>query len=297
MLYQSLRRSCLTLAFVALLVVPVWHLGRIDVEGAGLAGEGRWAGLARELELSTITPPVLGTPWSIEVLGVEFLDPLAGLSLLSAGRAGPGVLLALVPTVLAVALLGRFFCGWLCPYVPILAASNAIRGLVAKVGIALPDKQLGRATPFVVLLSVLLLTVVGGSVIAPLVYPPSILGRQLFRAVYFGSIGGGVVVIVLAFALDTFVSRVGFCRFLCPGGALFRIIGVASPVRVKREIHRCDDCGDCDLACSLGQSPMTDRLDSGCERCGKCVAACPRDALRLAPGRPAALISRGGREL
>ena len=38
----------------------------------------------------------------------------------------------------------------------------------------------------------------------------------------------------------------------------------------------------CDVVCNLGQRPMTDQLDSGCERCGKCIAACPTDALKLA---------------
>ena len=69
-------------------------------------------------------------------------------------------------------------------------------------------------------------------------------------------------------------------------GALFRIIGVASPVRVRRDAAICDSCGACDLACSLDQSPMTDRLDSGCERCAKCVAACPCSALRMTAGSP-----------
>jgi ferredoxin-type protein NapH len=198
--------------------------------------------------------------------------------------------------LLLVVVLGRFFCGWMCPYVPILAASDATRTLLARLGMNLPDMKLDRGTPFVVLLCVLLLTAIGGAVIAPLVYPPAVIGRQLFRAVFFGGIGAGSLFIVLTFAFDTFVSRAGFCKYLCPGGALFRVLGVVSPVRVKRDPQACESCATCNLVCNLEQSPMTDGLDSGCERCGKCVAACPNDALRMTAGRPVAvLIHRGGK--
>ena len=61
-----------------------------------------------------------------------------------------------------------------------------------------------------------------------------------------------------------------------------------APTRVT---DACDDCGACDLACSLDQSPMTDRLDSGCERCAKCVSACPCNALRMTAGRPLLTLS------
>jgi ferredoxin len=31
---------------------------------------------------------------------------------------------------------------------------------------------------------------------------------------------------------------------------------------------------------------MTDRLDTGCERCGKCIAACPTKALSFKVAAP-----------
>ncbi len=63
---------------------------------------------------------------------------------------------------------------------------------------------------------------------------------------------------------------------------MFSLLGAASPVRVVRDPARCTDCTVCDVVCNLGQHPMTDKLDSGCERCGKCISACPTDALKFA---------------
>lgn len=286
MFYQPLRRICLTLSFGLLLVVPLWNLAAIDGAGAG-----RWAELAEQVVPPTLAPPLVGTLWSADVLGFEIMDPLAGLSLLVTGRADLSIWFAVLPAVLAVAVLGRFFCGWLCPYVPLLAAANSIRHIAARLGVRLPDKRMDHRAPFIVLFCFLLITAVGGAVIVSLVYPPAIMGRQLFRVVYFGGLGGGAIVLALALLVDTFVTRAGFCTYLCPGGALFRIIGVASPIRVQRDAATCDSCGACDLACSLDQSPMTDRLDSGCERCAKCVAACPCGALRMTAGSPLLSLS------
>lgn len=289
MLYQWLRRTCLALSCAALFAVPAWHAAGLRGGGAGPpagpggldpAAGGAWAP----------DPSVVGTPWSFRISGVELLDPLAGVSLLLTGGGAAAILVAILPWVVLVALLGRFFCGWLCPYVPVLAAANGLRALLGRLGAAPPDLHPGRAAPFVLLFCVLLLSAAGGAVLAPLVYPPAILDRQVFSAVFYGGLGAGSAVIVLAFLIDAFLSRAGVCRWLCPGGALFRVIGVASPVRVRRDREACDECGTCEEVCSLAQSPMTDRLDSGCERCGKCVASCPSGALRLRVGKPIGVL-------
>jgi ferredoxin-type protein NapH len=184
----------------------------------------------------------------------------------------------------------------LCPYRPLHALSEAARTGLARLGFRPPDLRMDRATPFAILAGVLGLTAVSGAVVAPLVYPPAILGREIFRWVFFGSVGFGAVAIGLIFLFETLVSRGGFCNYVCPGGALFRLVGLASPVAVRRDPELCTDCGTCDEVCSLRQSPMTDGLDSGCERCGSCVAACPTAALKLRPSRPLLTLIGAGRK-
>ena len=78
MYYQLLRRSCLAMTLAALVAVPAWHLGNL-YEVAGLVGAGPWARLADATGLSGAAPRILGVLWSVETLGVELLDPLAGL--------------------------------------------------------------------------------------------------------------------------------------------------------------------------------------------------------------------------
>ena len=150
-------------------------------------------------------------------------------------------------------------------------------------------------TARVVLVGSVAVTAVFGVVLVPLIYPPAIIGREVFRAVFYGSFGAGALVVGGAFLFDTFVSRAGFCRSLCPGGAMFSALSSLSPLRVTREVPKCTDCTVCDVVCNLGQKPMTDKLDEGCERCGKCIASCPTKALSWSVARPPLLRGPGER--
>lgn len=224
---------------------------------------------------------VLGAPWSVSILGLELTDPLAALGLTVAGRATAAVVVGALPLLALVALLGRYFCGWLCPYAPLVAASDAARVLLEKRGVRLPDVKLSPRIAVAVLAATVVVTAVAGTQIAALVYPPSVLGRAAWKLVATGSAGAGALVVVVAFLFDTFVARAGFCRALCPGGALFRLLGAASPVRVVRDAATCTQCTICDEVCRMAQSPMTDVVGGGCDRCARCVSACPTGSLEL----------------
>lgn len=284
--YRWLRHASLALSLLLVVGLPLWHLRAVSAASGGLSGGGPWARLAEALRLPAGAPPVVGAPAAIDLFGLELIDPLLALGVAFAHGLGGSLLLVALPALVLVALLGRFFCGWVCPYVPLLAASNALRWLLGRLGWKLPDHRLPRRTSLVVLVAVLAVSALLGTQVAPLLYPPSLIGREVFRAVFFGSFGAGALVVGAAFAFDTLVSRAGFCRSLCPGGALFALIGSASPIRVKRDAARCTDCTVCDVVCNLGQRPMADRLDAGCERCGRCVSACPTGALTLGLAKP-----------
>lgn len=293
--YQWLRRSSLGLSVLLVVGLPLWQLRAVGAASGGLASGGAWWWLAGALGLPATPPPAVGAPAAIALFGLELVDPLLTLGVAISHGLRSTLLLVALPALALVGVLGRFFCGWVCPYVPLLAASNALRWLLGRSGLKPLDIRLPRRTNLAVLVAVLGATAVLGTQVAPLVYPPCLIGREAFRAIFFGSFGAGALVVVGAFAFDSFVSRAGFCRSLCPGGALFSLLANASPIRVKRDASRCTDCTVCDVVCNLGQQPMTDRLDAGCERCGKCVSACPTGALALGLARPTAAASTEAR--
>jgi ferredoxin-type protein NapH len=284
--YQWIRRVFLGFSVLLTIGLPMWHLHALDVEGAGLAADSRWAVLSRWLPATP--PPFLGAPTSVWVGFFELVDPLEALATAMFRGASWNLVWTVLPGVALVVLLGRFFCGWACPYLPVLAASNAARWLLLRLGLPTADVKLPRLTSRVVLVGVLLVGSVLGVQLVPIVYPPAVIGREVFRAVFYGSLGAGGLLVVAAFLFDTFVSRAGFCRSLCPGGAMFATLGTLSPIKVHNERSKCTDCTVCDVICNLGQSPMQNKLDAGCERCGKCIASCPTKALSwklVVPGR------------
>ena len=262
--YQWVRRSCLALAVAYVVAVPFAHRSSGEAYVRGVGGD---------------VPPLVGAPWSVRLFGLELLDPLAAVGLLSSGIIDAKIWIAAAPLLLLVALLGRFFCGWMCPYLPVLASSNALRDLLASRGWAPSSRPLPKRTALAGLVVLLVAGAIGGTQLAPLVYPPSVIGREVFRAVFFGGAGAGALVIAFAFVLDTFVARAGFCNDLCPGGAVFRVLGAKSVVRVKRQPSACTHCTACNVVCNARQAPMEDGMNSGCDRCGLCISVCPTGAL------------------
>ena len=275
--YQRVRQAFLGFSVLLTVGLPLWHLRALEAEGAGLAADSRWASVASWLPATP--PPFFGAPTSVWVGFFELVDPLLALATALFRGGSWNLVWTVLPGVALVVVLGRFFCGWACPYLPVLAASNAARGLLTKLGIPTADVKLPRVTSRVVLVGVLLVGSVLGVQLVPLLYPPAVIGREAFRAIFYGSLGAGSLLVAAAFVFDTFVSRAGFCRSLCPGGAMFSTLGALSPIRVHNERSKCTDCTVCDVICNLGQSPMQNKLDSGCERCGKCIASCPTQAL------------------
>lgn len=281
--YQWARRIFLTFSVGLTFILPLWHLRAMDVESAGIAADSSWAKVAKVMP--DTAPPFVGAPTSVWVGLFELVDPLESLAVALFHGVTWNWVWTVLPGVLLVVIFGRFFCGWACPYLPVLAASNAMRWVLTRLGVPLLDVRVPRVTSRVVMVGVLLIGALTGTQLVPLVYPPAVIGREVFRAIFYGSLSVGVFMVVAAFLFDTLVSRAGFCRSLCPGGAMFSTIANLSPIRVYNDRSKCTDCTACDVICNLGQSPMTNALDSGCERCGKCISACPTDALSftLAP--------------
>ena len=211
---------------------------------------------------------------------MKLSDPLAVLSQAAAGLTlhWPFLLTALIPVALTV-VLGRFFCGWLCPATLLYELNSNFAAWLRWAGLRAGNRHFDKRIKYLVLALGLILSMLTGSVLTAAVYPPAIIGREIYYAVAFGGFGAGAVFFMGTLLFDLLVARRGFCRYLCPGGALYSLLGRYRLVRVRRIAETCNDCAKCNAVCEFELDPLHDRFGQECNNCTACIAICPVDAM------------------
>ena len=240
-------------------------------------------------------------PWLVRPDVVDGFLPIAGgLGLrawLGQGLTDPHHPAATVTVLvlsLSALLLGRAFCAWFCP---LGLVGEWLHGLRSRLlpGEWTPPRWLDavlRGQKFLVLgflLFIILLAVPAAALPGYLASPYHQAADMKMGAFFFNLtlISGLCLGWVL---LLTATFRQGFCRYLCPYGAWFALLGLLTPLRIRRDPDRClrsagHDCDKCSRACpsriQVHQLIAVQSLE--CTSCQSCVAACPKraDALHL----------------
>ncbi len=226
---------------------------------------------------------VKGNTWSGTLFGLKLSDPLAVVSQIAAGLTvyWPFVLTALIPVAFTV-VLGRFFCGWLCPATFLYELNTNLGAWLRRAGLRVGTRRFDKRFKYLALGLGIVISAVSGTVAMAAIYPPAIIGREIYYAVALGGFGAGTAFFVLTLLFDLLVTRRGFCRYLCPGGALYSLLGRYRAVRIQRIAQTCNDCAKCNAICEFGLDPMRDDFGQECNNCSACIAVCPTDALTFA---------------
>ncbi|UCE88106.1 MAG: 4Fe-4S binding protein [Pseudomonadota bacterium] len=292
---NRLRWLTLSLVFALLVLLPFLHLYQTYVAAHAydfLAPGERLIYDAMEWLTGPFTSDpardldaIKGTTWSGNFFGLALSDPLALAGHIAASLSlhWAFVLSALIPVV-ATIIFGRFFCGWICPATFIYELNETFAAWLRRAGVPLGDRRLSKRLKYVVLGAGLVLCAVSGSVIFAAIYPPALVGREIYYAIAQGGFGVGAVFFLLTLLFDLLVARRGFCRYLCPGGALYSLLGRYRLFRIRRIVHNCNDCVKCNVVCEFGLDPMRDGFGQECNNCSACIAVCPVDALTFKVG-------------
>jgi len=221
-----------------------------------------------------------GTTWSGKFFSYSISEPLAVAGQMAASKEVYWVFIAtsLIPLLLTM-LLGRFFCGWICPATLVYELADNFSSWLRRRTIKVAKRKLNRRIKYWVLLIDLIISAGYGSVVFTLFYPPLLIGRELNYVIAFGSFSFGIIFIMVTLLFDMFVVRRGFCRTLCPGGALYSLLGKFRVLRIQRNVRSCNDCAKCNAACQFGLDPMHDSFGLECNNCSACIQACPEDSL------------------
>jgi len=286
------------------------------------------------------------------------LDPLVGLGTLLTTRTLYAGLLWGLATVVLTILLGRFFCGWLCPFgtihqfVGYLARRK--RTIKAKVALnryhsaqslkywilvflltmavaelVIEAMRLPRATPvgFAVLLAsglagAIVLTmrqarlnakktigaafIVGGGWVLisflfyadwrpvaslqiglldpiPLVYRSinltllPLIDRTTLAASSSPRLYAGIWLIASIFVVAVLLNLIRprfYCRFVCPLGALFGVLGRFAIWRIGKSREECTNCHLCEKNCEGACQPTSQIRMAECVLCLNCIEDC-----------------------
>ncbi|MFO8083231.1 MAG: 4Fe-4S binding protein [Desulfobacterales bacterium] len=273
-----------------------------------------------------ITTTLGGKWWQLRGWPVNWiieLDPLVGLgTLLSTGTLYAGLLWGLL-TVLVTIMIGRFFCGWVCPF----GAIHQFAGFCAKHRKSLDYKvAINRYSPwqsFKYLLLFFFLAAVfidlagivapghpllAGSLQIGLLDPICLLYRSVnltILSIVDGSVvhlsasrrfydGAWVIgtIFMAAIFLNFFRPRF-YCRYICPLGALFGILSRFAVYRIGKARAECSNCELCEKHCEGACSPTSQIRINECVLCMNCINDCRHNlmAYRIYPSESGEQVS------
>ncbi len=290
---NKLRWLSLGLVFLLLILLPYLHMYQTYVAAHGYDLLSHSEKMIYDA-MAWLTGPftqnpaqdldaIKGNTWSGTFFGWQLSDPLAVVSQIAAGLTlyWPFILTAFIPVVLTL-LLGRFFCGWICPATFLYELNTNLAAWAHRVGLPVGNRHFDRRFKYLVLATGLILSSVTGSVVVAAVYPPAVVGRELYYGIALGGFGAGSIFFVMTLLFDLLVARRGFCRYLCPGGALYSLLGRFRLLRIQRIVSDCNDCAMCNAVCEFELDPLHDGFGQECNNCTACIAVCPTDALGFA---------------
>jgi MauM/NapG family ferredoxin protein len=242
--------------------------------------------------------------------GVFFaLDPLILLQHLAATHTVLlYALVALIPLALTL-VLGRFFCGWVCPFGAIHEFITWIGSKRQKPG-SRPDRNLLRIKYLV--LTTVIVAALAGTPLGGWLDPFALLTRSTTAAIEpaassvvrngWARVSAQPVLIGAIFLLVILLNiwrRRFFCTTLCPLGALYGLFGRFSLLRFEAT-SECAECRSCTSRCTYNGGPSKEHIKSECDLCFACVADCPEGYVKVkfgAPTKPAAKLDLGRRRL
>lgn len=191
--------------------------------------------------------------------------------------------------------LGRFVCGWLCPF-------GLVQDLLHKIPVFHKKKRLpfhnilkyGKYIVLVFLVCIGSLLLFGGFAKVPAFCKFLCPSGTLFGAVPLlvaneslrGQTGGlfywklGVLLFIMFLSVKVYRP---FCQYLCPLGAVYGWFNRFSLVQIQWDEEACISCMACEKACPVALSRSEISQSPECIRCGKCAEACPAKCLSWKP--------------
>ena len=222
------------------------------------------------------------------------LDPLVAIGTILTEHALYGPLLWALLTVVLTIILGRFFCGWVCPFGSLhhFVGFLAHRKKTLAQKVRLNKYRKAQSIKYFVLVFFLAMAAfpsIAATLQTGLLDPIPLITRSfnlvllpiVDRAANLVSVtdrfyeGAWLVfaIFLTAVLLNLAVPRF-YCRFICPLGALFAVISRFAVWRIGKSQSECVNCKLCEKSCEGACEPAGNIRISECVLCFNCRQDC-----------------------
>lgn len=189
-------------------------------------------------------------------------------------------------------LLGRWVCGFLCPF-------GLLQELIHKIPLPFKKPKLWRGfkylkyiilAVFVFILPITLTNYagMGKPAFCEFICPagiiegcfPLMLANESLRSMIGILFSTKLTICILVIILCIFFYRF-FCKAMCPLGAIYGLLNKVSLYSIRVDKKTCVKCGKCAKVCKMDVDPVHNPNSIECIRCGNCAKACPVGAIHI----------------
>lgn len=189
-------------------------------------------------------------------------------------------------------LLGRFVCGFLCPFGFLQDLLHKIKSPKTKVPKKI-DKPLRYLKYAMLLIPVILLPIfltnqygMAQPYFCQWICPagtleggiPLLIKNEPLRETIGFLFNWKMGILVLIIVASIFIYR-PFCKYICPLGAFYSLFNKFSFYQMNVDKLKCNGCKTCEKQCRMNVKITKDINSMECIRCGECKKACPKGAI------------------
>ena len=189
-------------------------------------------------------------------------------------------------------MLGRFICGFLCPFgwFQDLLHKIPTKKFSTKKLKALRYIKYGVLAIGVVALPILIANSagIGSPYFCKYICPQGILEGGIPLSLVDSSIRGTLGAlftwkfgILIAIIMLSVLFYRPFCKWLCPLGAFYALFNKISLLSYNIDKHKCISCGKCGRTCKMDVDITKNTSHTECIRCGECINVCPTKAISV----------------
>ena len=196
--------------------------------------------------------------------------------------------------ILTGALIGRFVCGFLCPF-------GLIQDLLHKIPFPKKIKSFKADKPirylkyiilavFVILLPMFWVDIIGEGepYFCKLICPvgaleggvPLVLMNKALQSAIGFLYAQKITILIITLLLSIIIYR-PFCKYICPLGAIYSLFNKIAVFKYRLDPKLCINCGACKAVCEMNVDLSKDCNSAECIRCGNCIKICPKAALSV----------------